>query len=431
MKKIIALPAPFVRETPYQGFKKSFKKLLFSVLVLLVCSVQGLHAQGIVFLHDLDEALAKAKAENKMVFIDFYTSWCGPCKVMSNEVFTLASVGSYFNSQFINCKVQCDDKGKGDELGKKYQVNAYPTLMFVDKNGMLVHSGAGSRSAEELIELANVALNPEKNLQSITKQWDSGKRDKEFVLSYFKHLKEAFRYDKAKADFSDYFNKLSDKGKTDKSTFELIKLVGAEPFSPLFNYVEANKSKYYKSTGKNDVDGFISRGYLYYLQSLAINGPQNEYDEAMQKFKAKKYAYAEEFEMFCSVYLAYKSKNDIKAYMDRGTEFLAKYGKNNDSYTLRLASLLGNYTTGPNQGAAGILWMEDLLKRNPDPRYMDTYFYVLWRNSQLDKALEVGKQMRETAIKNNQPTESIDKQIEMVKGIKAKAIEKEANKNKS
>jgi thiol-disulfide isomerase/thioredoxin len=412
-------------------FRNSVQKLLLVGLILFGCSVQGVQAQGIVFLHDLDDALAKAKAENKMVFIDFYTSWCGPCKTLSNEVFPLANVGSYFNSQFINCKVQCDDKGVGVELGKKYQINAYPTLMFVNKNGELVHSMAGAPSADGLIELANVALNPEKNLQSMTKQWDAGKRDKEFVLRYFKRLKDAYRNDKAKADFSDYFNKLSDKGKTDKSTFELIKLVGAEPFSPLFNYVEANKSKYYKSTGKNDVDGFISKGYLWYLQSLANNGSREEYDQAMKKFKAKKYSYTDEYEMFCNVYLAYKPKSDIKAYIDRGSEFLSKYGKNNDSYTVSLTMLLGNFTGRPNQGATGILWMEDLLKRNPDPKYLDPYFYILWRNNQLDKALEVGKQIRETAVKNNKSTESIDKQIEMVKGIKAKAIEREAQKNKA
>jgi thiol:disulfide interchange protein len=125
---------------------KQIKKLsaIYIILLGMLCAPAIVQAQGIAFLHDLDEALAKAKVENKMVFIDFYTSWCGPCKVMSNEIFPQATVGTFFNSNFINCKVQCDDKGVGVELGKKYQISAYPTLMFVDKNGNVVHSTAGA-----------------------------------------------------------------------------------------------------------------------------------------------------------------------------------------------------------------------------------------------------------------------------------------------
>src|SRR6186713_1730770 len=90
------------------------------VLLALVCSPFALNAQGIEFMHDLDSALVKAKAENKIVFVDFYTSWCAPCKAMSKDVFPQEKVGSFFNPQFINLKIQCDDKGVGEELGKKY-----------------------------------------------------------------------------------------------------------------------------------------------------------------------------------------------------------------------------------------------------------------------------------------------------------------------
>lgn len=61
------------------------------------------------------EALNKAKKENKLLFVDCYTSWCGPCKMLANEVFTNNEVADYFNANFVSLKVDCE-KGEGPAL---------------------------------------------------------------------------------------------------------------------------------------------------------------------------------------------------------------------------------------------------------------------------------------------------------------------------
>lgn len=397
-----------------------FIALCISFLSLMGAPVIS-QAQGIEFGHDLDAALKKAKAENKLVFVDFYTSWCGPCKVMSAEVFPLPNVGAFFNSRFVNCKVQCDDKGIGVELGEKYKVIAYPTLMFLNGDGELVHSYVGSTSGNGLIEAAKVALNPDKNLMSMLKQWEAGDRSQTFVASYFKKLKGVYQYEKASADFNTYFDKLSTAEKTDKTTFDLINTVKIAPFSPIFEYIEKNRNAYAKSVGAEVVDKYVSNAYLWYLKGL-ITWPRTEFHAALAKFKAKNYPYYDEFAMFYKPFEAFNEKGgvDINEYMRLGTAFLDKYGKNNDSYTIALTSLLGNCTGRKNEGSAGITWMENLLARNPDPSYMNIYFYITWRNFQFEKALEIGNKMRETAIKNKQSTESIDKNITMVNGLIAR-----------
>lgn len=404
-----------------------FKRFLpfLGILYIFLTTDNKIFAQGIQFVHDIDSALALAKAQNKPIFIDFYTSWCGPCKVMTKDVFPQEKVGKYYNSQFINCKIQCDDNGKGVEVGKNYQVYAYPTLMFLNPQGELIHSMAGGLSAEEFIDLGNIARNPEKSLLGLLNQWNEGRRDTAFVNQYFKALKLAYRTEMAKSQFEEYNSGISQKEKTSKNTFELIKLLGFPPFSPMFSFVEENRKSYYRTTGKATIDKYLSDTYLWYLKSMAMgrgSAAQQEYRVAKAKYIAKKYPNTDEVVMFIEVHETGDTtgRYDVEEYMRRGTAFLDKYGKNNDSYTICLASLLGNFTGGENKGAAGITWMENLLARNPNPKYLGTYFYILWRNYHFDEAIAVGNKMKADAIKNNQPTKEIDDQITMVIELKAK-----------
>jgi len=405
---------------------KILKKLFPVIPVLLLSGMSfQVYAQGIEFVHNIDSALALAKAQNKPIFIDFYTSWCAPCKVMTKEVFPQQKVGQYFNSQFINCKIQCDDNGAGVKVGEKYNVSAYPTLMFLNAKGELIHSMAGGLAAEEFIDLAKIAVDPERNLSSLLIQWNEGKRDTAFINEYFAKLKSAYRNELAKSQFEEYFNTLSEKEKISKHIFELVKLISYPPFSPMFSYVEDNRTAYNKKVGGDAVTKYLSNTYTWYLRAMALEKGDTAYNKYLAdraKFKAKKYSNYNEVAMFLSVFEVFHLPGgfDIKEYQQRGTAFLAKYGKNNDSYTLSLTALLGNCTGKENEGAAGIQWMENLLSRNRAPNYLHTYFYILWRNYQFDKAIEVGEEMKANAIKQNQPSKDIDAQITMVKDLKVK-----------
>ena len=80
------------------------------------------------------EALEAAKSENKLVFMDCYTSWCGPCKLMASKEFVQEKAGEYFNPRFVSVKIDME-KGEGVELRKRYDVNAYPTLLVLIVKG--------------------------------------------------------------------------------------------------------------------------------------------------------------------------------------------------------------------------------------------------------------------------------------------------------
>jgi len=137
----------------------------------------------------------KAKKENKYIFVDAYTTWCGPCKLMDKNIFPQEKVGDFFNSFFVNVKVQIDSTKKDDEQTKKwykdaqdlvdaYKIDSYPTYLFFDPKGEIVHRiNGGSTTADEFIAKSEAALAgyPKQKWQFI-----SGSKDSESLLSLMK-----------------------------------------------------------------------------------------------------------------------------------------------------------------------------------------------------------------------------------------------------
>jgi len=98
------------------------------------------------------EVLKRAKAEKKVIFLDAYASWCGPCKLLQKKVFTQKDVGDYFNGKFINVKMDME-KGEGPALSQVYPLEAYPTLLFIDGNGRVLKKVIGYQSPENLLSI--------------------------------------------------------------------------------------------------------------------------------------------------------------------------------------------------------------------------------------------------------------------------------------
>lgn len=108
---------------------------------------------GIVFFEGTwEEALQKAKAEKKLIFLDAYASWCGPCKMMKRRTFSDPKVGEQFNKYFISVAIDME-QGEGPELARKFQVDSYPTLIFLQPDGKLITKAIGYHSPEEFLNI--------------------------------------------------------------------------------------------------------------------------------------------------------------------------------------------------------------------------------------------------------------------------------------
>lgn len=156
----------------------------------------------------LDQAVEQAKKENKLVFVDFYTDWCGPCRVMSRDVFPQKNVGDYFNARFVSIKLNAEKEGKADAA--TYDVKAYPTFLVLDTDKRVQLDIKGSMSAEVFLSKIEAGLNPRLSPEKMKERYDGGERTPELVNAYAFHFMQQGREDEGYRIVNDYFRSLTD-----------------------------------------------------------------------------------------------------------------------------------------------------------------------------------------------------------------------------
>ena len=114
-------------------------KQIFSLLFLLVAMVSS--AQEINWM-SMNDALSAQQKTPKKIFVDVYTTWCGPCRMLSERTFKNKDFVKYINDNFY-------------ALG----VNSYPTMLIFDEKAAPIFPIVGYMTATQLEPLIKFAGN--------------------------------------------------------------------------------------------------------------------------------------------------------------------------------------------------------------------------------------------------------------------------------
>lgn len=224
------------------------------------------------------KALEAAKAENKLVFMDCYTGWCGPCKKMASQEFTQEKAGEYFNPRFVCVKIDME-KGEGVELRKRYDVNAYPTLLVLNAEGELLCRHAGYMSVDELIDFAENGVKGG-GLTDMHKRYASGERSIEFIRDYLAQLQEAAMSGTMYTVANDYLQGRADDVLTDAAVYAIFRDY-AIPVNPVFQQVYARKAELEERYGEEAARALDKRWETYGKRYLKREGKKTVgYDSA-------------------------------------------------------------------------------------------------------------------------------------------------------
>ncbi|MFY1047657.1 thioredoxin family protein [Chryseobacterium sp. GP-SGM7] len=149
------------------------------------------------------DLLARAKKEKKLVFIDAYAVWCGPCKMMDKNVFTQKSVGDYFNKNFVSSRIDME-KGEGREIAQKFSVRSYPTFLFLNGDGELISQNYGYMEPGLFLSMVQDVNAVNSKEGSSKERFAKGEKDPEFLINIMK-LNSSSDYEFAKKASERYF----------------------------------------------------------------------------------------------------------------------------------------------------------------------------------------------------------------------------------
>lgn len=302
------------------------KKLFLTMMSLMTVAVMW--AQGVAFEPEgttLEQASAKAKTENKLIFLDAYTQWCGPCKMMARTVFPQEAVGNALNPRFVSIKIDMES-AYGAPLAKKLQITAYPTFVIFNADAQEIGRFLGGSNAEEFIKRVE-EKSKDNSSSSLQQRWQNGDRDPQFLKDYLATLTASYKQDEANEVAEAILAGKSETFAADSTLRDIFMMNITNPFSEAFLYTARNPQALSAQIGERAVEMKI-RNVLGNYQRQIINEhdgtatlDKEKFDAFVSLLKSLNRPDGEHYRLITLITLAEKQK-DYQSYLDRINEYL-------------------------------------------------------------------------------------------------------------
>ena len=388
------------------------------LILFCICFSIQIQAQGIQFFKgNLEELYTKAEKEGKPIFIDAYTTWCGPCKYMTKNIFPDQKVGDFYNKNFISYKLDME-KGEGKEFAKNYAVRSYPTLLFLNHTGEVLYRAVGSRESGPFIDLGQEAADPTKQLHTLKKKYAAGDRSKSFLKDYVDVMYAGNTLDAEVRD--EFISKVTTADLKNPKYLETFLYVNQDVTNPKFQYIAKNKDVLNGLVPDLDIDDFLSYIYTNNLMAAKMSGNQTKEQMILDNMPLEKNAKAEII-TYSGIQSNLRSeKPDFNALTTLANTYFKKYNKNDGNLRNSIAWMFFENADKLNkkQLKKAAKWSKQSLAIDKNYAYTDTYAALLYALGKKSKALGAAMEAIQIAKKNGdnpKETEALLKKIKMLK----------------
>jgi thioredoxin-related protein len=426
-------------------------KVILTLIVYCIPYISIAQSKGIRWENKLtwEEVKQKATTENKNIFLDCYTTWCGPCKAMDKYVFSNDTVALYFNDHFISVKVQMD-RTKNDEsnvrqwydtadaMSERYKITSFPSFVFLSAEGQVVHKETGYKPVQEFIKVAETALEPGRvyndpfvRYDSLVVEYKKGKKDysqmpymleqarKANEVDIFKELHREYKAYLEKRDSETWYKKeniefISSFVKSDSKFFRLFypdgrrvdKIMGHPGYA-----AKVVDQIIYKEILKGF--GIENRAGGVFWGGGKIDSAEANWNKIYKAIKKQFNKYYAERNLIIAKKNWYLQHNNFPAAAKSYFLKLKKYGIDTVQRFPGFVDLMEHVVLNSYAWESfrwledkellqeAINWMPEVVKKDYTGLYTDTYANLLYKVGEKKKAIQWQQKALELAIKND------------------------------
>mgnify|MGYP001018500186 CR=1 FL=1 len=376
------------------------------------------YSQGISFFEGSFESLKKEAAkQNKFIFIDCYTTWCGPCKWLAKNVFTNKEVGNFYNQNFINYSLDME-KGEGKDLQKQFGISAYPTLLFIDSKGNIQHRYVGACDTSTFIGVGKQALDTINNFGSLLRKYQNGNREPEFLAKYAMVCASVYY----PYNIEEYFKTQNDTQLFSEINVRLMETYRPSVLSREFKYVMQNIERFIELYGFEKIYNLTASTMsrtLYTMSNQKQFDASKQIDEYINPLEVAAKNYWKN--AFLLDYYGFYKVKKYPEYIQQSNLFLNSAKTDNPVFLGKSITIVVNFVSEHindtkllNEFTKIILPYSTLFSLNSNLKMAKIYIYL----NQKEKALELLNKSEKLAQKNDQTKKEFDELMKKLNDLK-------------
>lgn len=389
------------------------KRIATFILALLMISATQAQDTHIDFQEtSWEEVKALAKEQQKPIFVDVFTDWCRPCKYMDKEVFTVEKVADFHNEHFINFHIDAE-KGEGPDFAKEFKVQAFPTLLYFNAEGEVVHILVGGRQPDDFLAVSEAALDPDRQMVSLQKRWEAGERGKDFCRNLSLACKSGAQpFDDA---FNAYFSAVPQEEWMDRDNwefaFEHLYSFGKNELihSDYFAYMSANKEAYSEAYGQDTIKYLLETQWDMALTEAGKKKEDAaEYEALKVRLRESDLENGERMIMYADMNGHYTRK-EFREYIDLAGKYLELYGQESSNLLNNIAWTVMEVAKNDQDLENALAWVRKSIVLERASFNLDTEANILFQLERYAEAEAKAIEAIEAAKEENFPADETEK----------------------
>jgi thioredoxin-related protein len=388
--------------------------LFLALPVLLLTNAVTAQEKGVHFEHKLSwvQVQAKAKAENKYIFMDCFTTWCGPCRYMRTVIFPEAEMGNYFNDKFVNIEVQLDTTAKDDEQVKnwyadahaimtKYSINAFPTYLIFAPDGRVLHRIVGGGTVKSFIKEVQESFDTTKQYYTKLNQFENGRRDTAFLRQFAIQANDAYDLPLGKKVAKAYL--ASQPNLLTPAAIDLIYLYTLRSTDEYFGFLAEHITEINGVLGVGKAENKIRTIFLNEGRVLRFDDKRiSDWKKYQKKIAATLPAQADEITMRIDINF-YLTKRDWPNFEKAITSYMKQYSRHMNTGELNSIAWTVFENCSDMSCVSQILDLSSPLKNTTEPAFLDTYANLLYKSGKKDEAIVWQQKAVDASPENERP----------------------------